>query len=257
MSTIGTTISSLRPSGITADVQKSSLPVISPLALEPILLRGARLDVSIAVVIVAEQVDVRPREPLLHLAVHGVPRRMVTRRRQAARDGVAQRALRRGEVAVALGERAQQLGGEGGGAVAVDGHDLVLLVEELDVLGLPLGVLLDAEEDEAAVAVDVVLGPLGAEDAGLRRRSPEPLRDGRFHLADSALRVRGRQLDQGPALAVHDEVAAVLAALGDGDEVVNGLALAPGCRQCWLLAGGQQASEFGMDDVYTVEHHQV
>jgi len=107
--------------------------------------------------------------------------------------------------------------------MSINRHDLVLVVEQLDIFGLPsvlaVAALL-AEEDEAAVAIDVVL-----TRAVLRG---EPVGDGRLHLADGAL-VVGAELCQGAAFAMHDEDAFLLAGFGDCDEVVDVLGATPCC----------------------------
>ena len=108
--------------------------------------------------------------------------------------------------------------------VSVDGDDLVLLVKQLDVLGLPDGLsagrrcgFLLAEEDKSAVTLDVDRDAVECKSLG----------DGRLHLADGMIR-RGVQVNQRAVLTVHDEVTVRSAALGDLDEVVDAEAAAPG-----------------------------
>ena len=172
-----------------------------------------------------EEVRLLSVQPLLHLTVHAVPEPAVEGRGEGDVDVVAEPSLGGPEIAVALGVLGQLGGLEARSRVAVDGDDLVLLVKELDILGLPAAALLGrlalAEEDEAAVAVDVKLA-LGEGEA---------VRDGGLHLADGAVG-RGAQLGQRAALSVHDEDAALLAGLGDVDEVVNVTRAAPCCCFC-------------------------
>ena len=115
-----------------------------------------------------------------------------------------------GKVLVALVVLVERALGDLGGVFAVHRDHLVLLVEELDVLGLPLAVLDQAEEDEAAIALDIAGDAL---DVG------EALRDGGLHLADAAL-LRDVDVGQRPVLAVHDEVALRAALFGYVDKVV-------------------------------------
>lgn len=165
-----------------------------------------------------EQVDVLALQPVGHGAVHVVPT-LVAGVGQIVEDGVTQAVLGDGQVLVALGILFQLLLGEVGDGLAVDGDHLVLLVEELDVLCLPLAVLDLAEEDESAVALDV--------DGDTLDR--EALRDRGLHLADAAL-LGQVDVGQRAVLSVHDEVAVRAALDRDGNEVFDRQATGPGCR---------------------------
>lgn len=170
------------------------------------------------------EVDVLALEPVVNAGVH-LRVVVVLPGRQLALDCVADAVLGNGKVLVApgillellLGEQA----GEGGNGIRgrhADHDELVPGVEDLLPAHLPLALLrLQAVEDELGVAVNVIGHALVLE----------ALRDGRLHLADGA--VVGRvQVDQGAALAVHDEVAIGLSLLGHLDKVVDCAATGPG-----------------------------
>lgn len=209
-----------------------------PIPVNPLAAVNGRREIDIILAV----------EPLPHLLIHVQPQAVrgpllgPLDRGQELVDVVPQHALRGAQVPVPLGAAPQHVLGERGRRLAVDGHDLVLVVDELDISYLPLRAasavaarrrLLEAEEVEPAVAVDVEY------DGGhAARRVPgdgEPLRDGRLHLAHGAPRLRV-QVHERPALAVHDEVAARFALLGDLDEAVDGLAFAPGWEGGMLVA---------------------
>lgn len=204
-------------------------------------------------------------QPRLHRRVHGLPP-FVAWRRQLLVNRVAQPALHHAQVPVTLGQRLLHvlalLGRQLGCRVAVGGHNLVLFVKQLDKDGAPVVVYLFDKENEAAVAVNIVLDAVGGVD--------EALGDGGLHLAHSAtgaltssggavspravgmaVAVSGAvtvtvsldsttfhiepilgclwaQLDQCAALPVLDEDALGLAFLGHIDECVNVERTGPG-----------------------------
>lgn len=178
-----------------------------------------------------EEVDRLAIQPLLHFAVHA-GEQLATRSGKIEVNPVTKASLSGTEVLVAGGDLLQLLLGEDGSSAAIGGDHLVLLVEQLDVLCLPLpglGVLL-AEEDEATVAINVELGGFGVGGSAITASGGvelEAVRDGGLHLADGTVVVAG-QLDQSAALTVHDENALLLASLGDSNEVVDRLGAAPG-----------------------------
>lgn len=165
----------------------------------------------------------------LTLGVHAKPGVVVPSRRQICGDGVSQSSLGSTEVTIAVWERVQQVLRECRSMYPVDWDDLVLLVEQLDIFRLPgsagFGVL-EAEEDEAAVAVHVELGAHRAVRGRKRLLNLEALGNGGLHLTNSAA-VLGGVLDKRTALAVHDEVALVLTLLRNGYEIIDRATLAP------------------------------
>ena len=159
---------------------------------------------------------------------------------------IPQPSLRRGQVAIPLWI-ARQLGwGEHRRTTSVHGDDFVLFVEEFHVAGLPdtRGGGFDAEEDEAAVAVDVEFdrgfGSVSVRDVfgvGIRRGHGgcdstrggklEAMGDCGLHFADGATG-RGVEFDERAAFAVHDEDAIGFTSFGNRDKVVYVLGAAPG-----------------------------
>lgn len=140
---------------------------------------------------------------------------------------MAQRILRHGEILISLSVLLELLRHKDalGHGLAVDGDGLVLFVEQLDVLGLPLvgGWVEEAEEDEAAVALDVDGHALDGE----------ALCDGRLHLAHATLRgqvdVRERAV-----LAVHDEIAVGSPLDADFNKLLDREASGPCCSPVGL-----------------------
>lgn len=103
--------------------------------------------------------------------------------------------------------------------LAVNSDDLVFLVEELDPASLPLVALLEAEEDEAAVALDITLYTVDAES----------LRNCGLHFANAAS-LGQVDLGQSTVFAMHDEVSGRTTLLGDFYEFVNLQSSRPCCK---------------------------
>jgi len=177
-------------------------------------------------VLLPEQVDILTIQPIRHSLVHIVPA-LVASIGQIVQDLVAQGVLGSGQVLVSFRVLVQLFLGERGNVLAVDWDHLVLLVEELDVLRLPLSVLDLGEEDEPAVALNVDWDAL--ED--------ESLRDGGLHLSNTSLL---GQVDVGEraVLSVHDEVAVLSALDRHVDEVFNGKATGP----CWEIVSWRHST---------------
>lgn len=179
---------------------------------------------SFPLLVLPEQIHLLTLQPIRHSLIHIIPA-LVARIRQIIQNGMTETILRHSQILVSLGVFIQFRLGEVRHIAAVDGDDAVLLVEQLDPFGLPLAVLDQAEEDEAAVALDVDGDALHLE----------ALRDGCLHLAYSPL---FGQVDVGQraVLAVHDEVAVGAAFDADFDEFLDGQTAGPGCSGGGLLA---------------------
>ena len=158
-------------------------------------------------------------QPVLDLPIHALPQSLVVRRRKVHVDFVSQLGLRHRKVPVPLRIRAQLELVPLRYSLAIDWNYLVLLVEELDVLGLPLlgSRLLLTKEDKAAVAVDIVCHAALVEAMG----------DGCLHLSNGS-GTAVAEFSQSAAFTVHDEDAVLLALLGHFDEFVNRQGAAPG-----------------------------
>jgi hypothetical protein len=165
--------------------------------------------------VLPEQVNLLSLQPIRHGSIHIIPS-LIPRIRQVVQDRMSQTRLRHAQVLISLRVFIQLLLREIRHILAVDGNNLVLLVEQLDVLGLPLAVLKLAEEDEAAIALDVDGDALHGEALG----------DGRLHLADAAL-LGEVDVGEGAVFAVHDEVAVSTAFDADFDEVFDREAAGP------------------------------
>lgn len=164
-----------------------------------------------------EQVNLLALQPIGHSLVHIIPS-LVVGIGQIVQDLVAQGVLRSTEILVPLSVLVQLLLAECRNILAVDWDHLVLLVEELDILRLPLIVLELDEEDESAIALDVDWNALEGNS----------LCDCGLHLADTSL-LGKVDVGECAVLAVHDEVAVGSAFYRDIDELINCEATGP----CW------------------------
>lgn len=181
-----------------------------------------------------EQVDLLPLQPRGHCLVH-LREPLVACVGEAVEDLVAEGGLGCAEVLIALGVLGELLLRDVGDGLAVDRDDLVLFIEQLHKLRLPLQraildrLLLLAEEDEAAVALDVDWDAL----------EREALRDGGLHLADGSPLTQVH-VHQRAILTVHDEVPVGAALDGNFDEIFDGEAAGPG----WIMRGIQRSHNY-------------
>lgn len=146
-------------------------------------------------------------------AVYGVPhllRRFVVHRGKLGINRMTEPALCDSKVLIPSRISPKLFLGELRNALTIDRDELVLVIKQFHELALPLPVLFQAEEDEVAIAVDVVHNAIRVE----------ALADGRFHLANCA-QSRRVQVDKSSAFAMHDEVAMLNLFLGNLDEFVN------------------------------------
>lgn len=126
--------------------------------------------------------------------------------------------LGNGQVLVPRRVLFQFLFGKVGHILAIYRNHLVFLVEQFDVLRLPLILLQLAEKDESAVTINVDIYALHSES----------LSDSSLHLADAAAFFEA-DISECATLPVGDEIAIFAAFDGDIDEFVNRETTGPSC----------------------------